>query len=210
MVGDLKFDAATQPNRVPIARSGLGLTRRYCRPAAWTKVLNGESHGSNHSREGQDPSSSRGWPANRGRHRAGAPRTARPGGQARHRDHDGRQQTANSLSPRPRTHGLTSGGPGSRATKKEKPRRSGAFKFWDKRAQRVIMELVPSHQCRASFAVPSRRKYFRFRASVSRRNAPAPDLASRSPRARLDFRGLKPTGTRSGSDPLDLASASST
>jgi hypothetical protein len=129
MVRDLKFGAATPPDRGSLAPgSAAGLRHGPCGmdPAARTKALNGESHGSNGSREGQDPSSPRGWPADRRRHCAGAPRTARSGGQAGHRDHDGGQQTANSLSPRPRTHGLTPAGPVPRATRKEKPRRSGA------------------------------------------------------------------------------------
>jgi hypothetical protein len=124
----------------------------------------GEGYGPNRSREGPNTSSPRRRPAERGRHRAGAPRLARSKGPAGHRDDDGRQQVTNSICPRPRPHGLIPAEPllrypapddggldrqqgcgctagRGRSPERKTPPRAG-LKYWDERTQRVV-ELVP-------------------------------------------------------------------
>jgi len=181
MPKDLKFDAATPSDRgSPSCGPNWPFARRYCRPAAWTKALNGEAHGSNHSREGQDPSSSRGWAADRRRYRAGAPRAARSGGQAGHRDHDGGQQAANSFSPRPWTHGLTPAGPVPARPKRKTPPKRGLSSgtnelrgsLWSS-SQAINAEPPPRF--------PPAHKYFSLPGMrFPRGRAPAPDLDSRA------------------------------
>jgi|SRR6516164_7759363 len=121
----------------------------------------GEGYGSNRSREGPHPSSSGGWPAERGRRRAGAPRLARPKGPPAHGDDDGREQKGNFARPRSRPHGVIPAEPIAmtavsrsalaesglrlspvRAAAQRKTPPTAGLKFWDERTQRVV-ELVP-------------------------------------------------------------------
>ena len=76
-------------------------------------VHKGEGYGSNRSREGQNTSSPRRRPAERGRRRAGPSRLARSKGPPAHGDDDGRQQKGNFARPRSRPYGLTPVDPGS-------------------------------------------------------------------------------------------------
>jgi hypothetical protein len=134
---------AINRNKVP-AYSGPG------RVAGCRSLLKGEDDGSDHSREGQDtPEPGRGSP-DRGRHRPQGSRAARRERRSRHRDHDGRQQAADPVAARSRTHDLTAAGAGYgddsaslylQPADKEKPRRGGVVVVGQTSSR--VLELFP-------------------------------------------------------------------